>query len=240
MLPTKSLIMKPKSLILLSLILLFIVSCNSDDDESYTVVFNLYYDAEGWTGNFTDFPAGEEPFYELSAGWAHLPSPLDTNEGAFRISGNNHSDDLFMYIMRKVDGLRFETSYRVTFELELASDAPTNAAGIGGSPGEGVTLKVGAVQDQPARLLGEDDFYVINLDKGNQTSSGEDMMAIGHIGVSDTTTVYTLIKRDNISDPIDVITDEYGEFWVIIGTDSGFEGITTLYYNKIKMTITRN
>lgn len=240
LLVTKSMIMKPKSLILLFLTLLLIASCNSDDNESYTVVFNLYYDAEGWTGSFTDFPAGEEEFYELSTGWSHLPSPLDTNEGAFRISGNNHSDDLFMYLMRKVDGLRFETSYRVTFELELASNAPTNAAGIGGPPGEGVTLKVGAVQDQPARLLGEDDFYAINLDKGNQASSGEDMIAIGHVGVSDTTTVYTLIKRDNISDPIDVTTDEYGEFWVIIGTDSGFEGITTLYYNKIKITITRN
>jgi hypothetical protein len=66
------------------------------------------------------------------------------------------------------------------------------------------------------------------------------MMAIGHIGVSDTTTVYTLIRRNNFSDPIDVTTNEKGEFWVIIGTDSGFEGITTLYYNKITLTITQH
>ncbi len=232
--------MKPKYLVFLSAIVLFSASCENKPDESYTVVFNLFDDAEGWTGDFTDFPAGEETFYELSAGWAHLPSPLDTEKGAFRISGNNHSDDLFMYITHKVNGLRFNTSYRITFELELASDAPTIAADIGGPPGEGVTLKVGAVQDQPARLLGEDGFYAINLDKGNQSSSGEDMTAIGHVGVSDTTTVFTMIKRNNISNPIDVTTDEFGEFWVIIGTDSGFEGVTTLYYNKIKMVITRN
>jgi hypothetical protein len=236
----KTIVMKPLYQIPLFAIILCICSCKPDHEESFTVTFSFYDDANGWIGDFADYPAGEEAFYELSAAWAHLPAPLDTTKGALRISGNNHSDDLFMYITRKVDGLSLSTSYQVTFDLELASDAPTNAAGIGGPPGEGVTLKVGAVPYQPSKLLGDNDFYVINLDKGNQTSSGSDMVAIGHIGVSDTTTVYTLIKRNNDSSPFTITTDEYGKFWVVIGTDSGFEGITTLYYSKIKLTITRN
>jgi hypothetical protein len=232
--------MRINFLLLFLIIALLGSSCEADHGESYKVYFSFFYDAEGWLGDFTDYPAGEEEFYELSAGWTHLPLPLDTVKGSFRISGNNHSDDLFMYIMHKVDGLWDSTEYQVTFDIELASNAPTNAAGIGGAPGEAVTLKVGAVQDYPSRMLADNDFYVINIDKGNQDSSGEDMMAIGHIGVSDTTTVYTLIRRNNFSDPIDVTTNEKGEFWVIIGTDSGFEGITTLYYNKITLTITQH
>ena len=222
------------------ILLLLVFSCNTDHEESITVTYSFYSDAEGWIGDFTDYPAGEEESYELSSGWSQLPAPLETTKGAFRISGNNHSDDLFMYLTHKIDGLRTSTSYRVTFDLELASNAPTNAAGIGGAPGEGVTLKVGAVQDHPSTLLADNGFYAINLDKGNQSGSGEDMIAIGHVGVSDTTTVYTLIQRNSLSEPVNVTTDEYGEFWIIVGTDSGFEGTTTLYYSKIKVTVIKN
>jgi len=231
--------MKIKAVNTLILGLLVCFSCGELDEESYTITFSFYDDAQGWLADFADYPAGEEVFYELSAGWAHLPSPLETTKGSFRISGNNHSDDLFMFIKRKVDGLRKNTRYHVTLEIEMASNAPTNAIGIGGAPGEGVTLKVGAVMYYPDKLLGDDDFYSINLDKGNQTSSGEDMFAIGHIGVSDTTTVYSFIKRNNNAVPIEITTDEEGAFWVVIGTDSGFEGITTLYYNNIKLVVSK-
>lgn len=228
--------MKYGYLFILSSIML--LSCEIDRDESYTVTFNFYDDANGWIGDFSDYPVNGEEFYALEQGWTNLPVPLDTLKGAFRISGNNHSDDLFMYLKRKVDGLRPSTSYRITFEVELASNAPTNAAGIGGAPGESVILKVGAVQRQPDKVV-VDGYYLMNLDKGNQSASGEDMVAIGHVGVSDTTSVYTLINRNNGS-PFMVNTDVSGEFWVIVGTDSGFEGITTLYYSNIKLEIVKN
>lgn len=228
--------MKYGYLFILSSIML--LSCEIDREESYTVTFNFYDDANGWIGDFSDYPVNGEEFYALEQGWTNLPVPLDTLKGAFRISGNNHSDDLFMYLKRKVDGLRPSTSYRITFEVELASNAPTNAAGIGGAPGESVILKVGAVQRQPDKVV-VDGYYLMNLDKGNQSASGEDMVAIGHVGVSDTTSVYTLINRNNGS-PFMVNTDVSGEFWVIVGTDSGFEGITTLYYSNIKLEIVKN
>jgi hypothetical protein len=218
--------------------ILFLGACGKND-ATYMLSFNFFSDTQGWTGDFADYPLGEEDFYELDTGWAHLPVPLDTIMGSFRISGNNHSDDLFMFIKYKMDGLLPGEKYSITFEVELASDAPTNGVGIGGAPGEGVTLKVGAVQGQPDKLLGDNDFYIMNLDKGNQSSSGEDMIAVGHVGVSDTTTVYTLIKRDNNSQPVQVIADENGECWFVIGTDSGFEGKTTLYYSKVKLMIKR-
>jgi hypothetical protein len=228
--------MKTKYLIL---VFASFISCEKNTDKSLSVTFNFYSDTQGWSGDFADYPAGQEEFYELNAGWERLPAPLDTLKGAFRISGNNHSDDLFMFIRYKVSDLLPATDYRIILEAEFASDAPTNAVGIGGAPGEGVTLKVGAVPYQPDKILGDNDYYIMNIDKGNQSSSGEDMITVGHIGVSDTTTIYTLISRGNETAPLDVTTNENGECWVIVGTDSGFEGTTTLYFNEIKLVIMR-
>jgi hypothetical protein len=39
----------------------------------------------------------------------------------------------------------------------------------------------------------------MNIDKDNQTQHGLDINAIGHVGVTDTTTVYTLKSNNNHS-----------------------------------------
>ena len=35
----------------------------------------------------------------------------------------------------------------------------------------------------------------------------------------------------------DVMADESGALWFIVGTDSGFEGLTTLYYDTITVVL---
>ncbi|NJK96566.1 MAG: hypothetical protein HC905_18070 [Bacteroidales bacterium] len=167
-----------------------------------------------------------------------LPAPLDTAVKALKISGNNHSDDLFMFIKRKITDLEPNMEYIVYFNIELASNAPTNAIGVGGAPGESVGLKVGATTNEPKKIT-EGTDYVMNIDKANQMQSGKDMKLIGHIGVADTTTVFTLIKRNNNAFPLRVATNSKGEAWVIIGTESGFEATTTLYYKKIEISFVR-
>jgi hypothetical protein len=62
------------------------------------------------------------------------------------------------------------------------------------------------------------------------------MYNIGTIGVSDNTTQYTQISRNNNSRLFSITTNSSGEVWIIIGTDSGFEARTELYYNKITIT----
>jgi hypothetical protein len=44
-----------------------------------------------------------------------------------------------------------------------------------------------------------------------------------------------LIQRSNSTNPFRITSDPNGEVWVIIGTDSGFEGETVLYYNSISL-----
>jgi hypothetical protein len=229
--------MKSKYLMTIIIGAVILNSCERNRDDSYTITFDFFEDADGWVGDFADYPVGDEETYELNFAWSHLPAPLEASKGALMITGNNHSDDLFMFIKRKIDGLKPNATYSITFDVEFASNAPTNAIGVGGAPGEGVTMKVGAVIIQPAKIAGDNDYYTMNLDKGNQTISGTDMFSIGHIGVSDTSTVFTLINRNNDTHPFNFTSDLNGEIWVIIGTDSGYESTTTLYYSKIKLGI---
>jgi hypothetical protein len=226
------------------ILIMSVISCDdfleNDYYSNHKFVFNFTEDDNGWTGDFADYPASDSVFYELAFEHAFLPVPLDTTDGSLMITGNNHSDDLFMYIKKQISGLEPYTRYEISFNIELASEAPTNAFGIGGAPGEGVTLKAGAVLEEPNKILNEDDFYVMNIDKGNQINSGEDMLAIGHVGVSDTTTLFTIINRNNQGNPIIAKSDAQGTIWVIIGTDSGFEGITTLYYTAVEVIFIKN
>lgn len=215
--------------------------CGLSSDESSFYVFNYAADfgrsLDEWTGDFADYPAGENDSieFELRVARESLPSNLNA-EKALMISGNNHSDDLFMFIKRKVTGLSPSTDYTIAFDIELASNAPIGSAGIGGAPGESVFLKVGAVPSEPKKVI-EKGYYRMNIDKGNQSQSGEDMTVIGNIAVAANTTDFTRIVRSNTSSnaPFQVRSSSKGELWLIIGTDSGFEGVTTLYYTQVNV-----
>ncbi|MHA6248504.1 hypothetical protein ACXYMU_11245 [Pontibacter sp. CAU 1760] len=77
----------------------------------------------------------------------------------------------------------------------------------------------------------------MNIDKGNQSQGGKDMVNLGTVGIAGEDLQYTLIQRDNQQSPVEITTDNNGSLWVIIGTDSGFEGTTRLYYNTIEVNV---
>jgi hypothetical protein len=197
-----------------------------------THVYTFESGPEGWSGDFADYPVTDSLFYELSWHQAPLPWPLSSADSAFMISGNNHSDDLFMFLKRKITGLVPHRAYKVTITVDAASRYPTHATGVGGAPGEGVVLKAGAMAVEPKKVLNSG-YYRMNIDKANQVLPGADMDTIGHVGVTDTTTVYTIIRRSNATHPCTVTADAAGEVWICIGTDSGFEATTTLYFDRI-------
>jgi hypothetical protein len=229
--------MKTKLLIGFSLILLNLGCRPSDQPEEFREYqYDFADDTQGWTAMFSDYPKGEELYYELTYQHTRLPSPLDTNMMAVMISGNNHSDDLFSCIFKKLDGFVAGRTYQVTFDIDLASSVPSNAIGIGGSPD--LALGAGGISYQPKNNLDESNWYRPNFTVKLQSAlSNEIMQVIGKIGVTDTTTVFTLINRNNLDKPIMLTTDEYGELWLLIGTDSGFEGKTTLYFKSITVRL---
>lgn len=218
-------------------ILLFVVavSCSKDQEiRLYSFSFLFKDSLSGWEGGFADYPE-DSTGYHLNAGLDTLPYEINTDstKKGIRISGINQSDDLFMFIKRKIPGLQKNATYEVLFNIRLASNAPTGAAGVGGAPGESVYLKVGASSIEPESQL-TDGFNIMNIDKGNQSGGGENMIVVGHIGVAATTTKYAVITRFNSSGSgVRATANDAGELWVIVGTDSGFEGETTLYYTQV-------
>ena len=202
-------------------------------------IFNFNTGADGWIGDFADYPTdpAQTPMYQLEFTHAFLPDPLNTSDGALKQSGINHSDDLFMFIKKKITGLEPERNYTVDLKVEFASNAADNMVGVGGAPGEGVAIKAGAVSIEPNKIVNtSENWYRMNIDKSNQLQSGIDMKVIGNFANGTDLNVYK-IKQLSTLTPLNVSANKQGEIWLVIGTDSGFESKTTIYYNSIQATI---
>lgn len=195
-----------------------------------TFTTNFVESAKGWSAGFADYPAGSEEFYELKSGMRMLPRSIKLKRKAFFISGNNHSDDLCMFMTRKVSGLKPNTRYKVQFSVSFASASPEDAFGVGGSPA--ITVKAGVCHVRP-KVEGEDSL--LNIDKGNQSQGGKDAMVIGDTGVNVPTdpTTYRMKTLSNKGEPFVFKTDATGKAWLFVATDSGFEATTSLYVTRI-------
>ena len=218
------------------LVLLFITSCSKKDDqvlkESFLFKDDFTTGTDEWVASFADYPVGNESFYELRTFHATVPAPLDPADRAIFISGNNHSDDLFMYLKKEFTGLKPNISYTVKFTVDVASNAPSGAVGVGGPPGEGVAFGIGVTTNEPLNVVATPGYYRLNVDKGNQGTSGPARKVIGNIANGSDTWRYVLLRKEgNFS----FTTDNTGKAWATVSTDSGFEATTSLYYSKINI-----
>jgi hypothetical protein len=214
------------------IVLVYLVPFINLPAQTYTFDFSI--DDQQLEGGVSDFDAAQSQQHMFTFDNRDLPAPFPPGQNAQYMSGVNPSDDLFMYMKRKVTGLVPFSTYHVLITVEFASIYPTNAIGVGGPPGEGVTMKAGVTLIEPDTILqNESPNVIMNIDKGNQSIPGVDMDTIGHVGVEDTTTVYTLKTNDNLTHPFTFTTDASGEAWIIVGTDSGFEATTSLYFTMI-------
>jgi hypothetical protein len=218
----------------------FSFGCKDDDEfvrPDSTFSFDFEQSAEGWEAGVADFPKDwDQSQLEFEFSHDALPAEVDEEGMALQISGRNISDDLFMFVKKQVTGLEPNHTYRVTFQVELASKYPEQFFGIGGSPGASVYLKAGGAAIEPMPVE-EGNYISMNIDKGNQSEGGENMVVLGHIGIPGEEETYQLIRRDNLQHPIQITTDSNGSMWLLVGTDSGFEGTTTLYYNTIEVEL---
>lgn len=204
-----------------------------------TFTFDFGQGTQGWKTGFSDYPVGQEQFFQLDSGLRNLPPPLDQNRTGILLSGNNHSDDLFMFLTGRLTGLKPNQNYNVQFLVEFATNTASGCLGLGGSPGESVFVKVGAspIEPQAKAVAGR---YAMNLDKGNQANGGSDAIVVGTVA-NDLTDcanpVYTIKTLQNTQGTLTAKTDSQGTIWAMVGTDSGFEGTTAVYYTKIAVTL---
>jgi hypothetical protein len=164
-----------------------VIGCSSDDsdqDDEKRMVYTFENGTEGWVAGFSDLPADADPeLYELESSHQKLPSGL-AGYGIY-IQGSNRSDDLLMFLKTQVGGLQPNATYRVDFSIDLATNVPAGLVGVGGAPGEDVTVKAGAVAHEPQTATDNLGWLRLNIDHGSQSNGGEEMIVIGNaVGMS--------------------------------------------------------
>lgn len=206
----------------------------SDVDEVQTdFKFSFDENTEGFVGDFADYPVGSSDDYDLEFKHSKLPAPMNQQDGSLKQSGDNHSDDLFMFVKKKISGLVPNKTYQAYFNIQFATNAPDGSVGVGGSPGNSVYIKAGLTKKEPQKVE-QSGYYRMNIDKSNQSNGGDDMIVLGDFANDTGKNEYTFKVLAN-SEAFVVETDSNGELWLIVGTDSGFESTTTIYYNKIEV-----
>ena len=165
-----------------------------------------------------------EEFYELRSGHEEVHI-AEAGKGLF-LSGNNHSDDLFMGYYKDLIGLVPETEYQFTVRFQLATNVGNDMIGIGGAPGESVFVKCGVASKEPENSLDSLNHFCLNIDKGSQSTSGSDMIVVGNLAKEEINSPGEY-EFNEIETKVIARTDEAGTAYLVIGTDSGFEGVTS-------------
>lgn len=207
--------------------------------------FDFENGSDGWASDVSDFSEETRPEDILSQTGVNPPG-IDDDSGYFHLAASNRSDDMFLFISRRLGDqadLAPDTAYRIDFEVSAASNAPSNCAGIGGPPGEAVWLKVGASNEQPTPVQ-EDGYTSLTIDKGNQSQGGEDAEVAGVIAngipceeALEADQPFAMVDWEHeLSNP--VTTDDEGRLWLLVGIDSGFEGRSELYYDTVEVVLT--
>ena len=225
--------------------IVFLLCCSSGayaqtTNPTIQLSFDFRDGSLGWQPGFADYPPETNigDFYALVAELRQLPSNIGSGTGFF-FQGDNHSDDLFMFLKRRLtqaDGIVAGQRYDISYTLVFASSACTNCGGIGGHPGLSVYVKAGAAPIEPIPY-GRDQR--MNVDKGNQSQGGIAATVAGTIadGLPDDRPFpfysLTLTHRHTTQ----VTANSSGELWLLAGTDSGFEGRTQLFYQRIDVKL---
>ena len=210
-------------------------SSEDENDKSSILRFDFEDGDCGFVPIFSDYPNSEgvEEFYEMKHEHGEIPI-FEAGKGLF-ISGNNHSDDLFMGYFKKIDGLVVGQKYEFNIKFKIATNVPAGMFGVGGSPGESVYVKSGITAVKPENSVDETGNFRLNIDGGHQGESGNDMSVVGTIAKQDEMNpdgydfyVYELCAA--------AAANENGEVYLIIGTDSGFESTTAYYIDDVELS----
>lgn len=220
-------------------VLVSLVACNGSNgngssDAEVGPSFDFQEEIQSFTAGFADYSVDQEASFELDSGWEEVPDVADRN--GFMLTGKNLSDDLFMFIKRQITGLEPGTLYDVTFEVEIATPEGENCPGAGGSPGTSVYVKAGMTPVEPKAVDDGSGFLLMNVDKSNQGSGGSDAIVIGDMAgttMSCDRSTFELKSLDSEGQAFTVMTDDQGRAWLLLGTDSGFEATTRVYFTRV-------
>lgn len=212
------------------------VSCAPEQEiKNFSFSYLFADSASGWTADFADYPL-DSTGYQLHFKHDTLPYVInpDSSRYSLKLSGTNkNGNGLFMFVKRKISGLKPNTPYEVLLNVRLASKDPISNNSLDDTSGELVYLKFGALTAEPESIL-IDNYHTVNFDKGTGAVGGENVMLAGNLGVATTTKYYTFITRNGGNNNfVRATSDDQGSMWLMVGTDSRFGGRTIVYYTQI-------
>lgn len=204
--------------------------------------YTFNQETHGWIPGLSDYVL-EATELRFKAEVRQLPPNFQSELRAYYLQSDNTPDDLFMFLKKELaasDGIEPDRTYSVSIYVGFLSNAPSDAAGIGGSPGGSVFLKAGVSLLEPVAILDTAQSYVgLNLDKGSQSESGRDLQVVSNIENGQPpqdNPPYLYLERVHHF-PTLVRTDRRGAIWITVGTESGYEGRTGIYYYEIIVTL---
>lgn len=188
--------------------------------------------------NYSNYTPGMEDEIDFHSG----QNPINHSRTfGYLLGCDNRSDDLFMFITTKIDGL--EPNYKYDFSVSSLTIA-TNAAnseplGVGGAPGKSVLIRVGCYNNHP-EVIKKGDYFITNFDNGHRPHDGKNTFIVGDFAKlrNANRTDYYEMKTFYPHKHIEAETNAEGEMWMIFGTDSGYEGRTEAYFVSAHILLT--
>lgn len=203
-----------------------------------TYSFDFEKDEEGFEAVFSDYHDDGNNYetYEMKSDYTTIPVADISSKGLY-IASMNRSDDMFMGYIKEITGLPKDQSYAFDISFKLATNVEAGGFGIGGSPGAAVFIKAGIASEKPE--IQKDDngvYHFTNLDTGSQKSGGKDLLQLGNIEKPEENWVEGFMFKSFTTSAM-ATTNSNGSVFLIIGSDSGYEGFTEYYIDDVSVVI---
>ena len=234
-----------KKLILLGVVLLFLIGCNSDEDEGDGPLITASYfkeDTEGWIAEYADYEVGLEDSlkFEFKHGSYYINEEDGTISAALQ-TGFGTDGTLFMFIKQQVSGLEPGKRYDmfIATELLVFLNEEYTSVDLINDPTKGAFLKIGAFTNEPIVKEMTDpentdkSIVVTEFDKGPVNGGSNQLLMIGKIehSVQDEDPVVNL--GDTSDRSLSVTADDDGKIWLLVGVDCNLALYQTIYYSLV-------
>jgi hypothetical protein len=223
-----------------SLFLFFVIAllsgCAGNDEgiQVFSATFHFNESQNAWSGGFADYKVADSVASELHFGYENLPNNLATNQKSLMLSGKNVGENLIMFIKKKITGLSPNAEYTLVYDITFASDAQ-----VGVASGDSVQLIAAAFTYEPIAKEVNGYYRLTTADSGYNQN---DLSPIGSIGNPwSQGSEYGSAGNATSTNPYIIgRTNDNGEMWLYIGTNSLYKDLTTIYFTFVNVVFSRS
>lgn len=206
-------------------------------DEKITISFDFEEGDDGFSTGFADIPqAYQDDGYLLQVGYCDRPPDHSKLSKSMILKGENNNEDMFLYTYRKIDksmGIKNNTMYETKVSFDLGTSVSKTSGEAGTSHGQKIYVKIGVVNEEPVIRLDDEGVYTLNLDKGNHSLGGKDVVFIGNVEKDEGMTEDQTFEYKRFEYRTFVESNDKGECYVIIGYDSKQEGMNWHFIDNV-------